>query len=49
LAANRTLKLKPSHRHPGRKRQSVDGNVAAKVDAKEVAPAFFAEQHAVKR
>src|SRR5580704_9788545 len=34
---------------PGRRRQSVDGNAAAKADAMQEAPAFFAEQLAVKR
>jgi dienelactone hydrolase len=47
------IKLYPGATHdfddPGRKRQSVDGNVAAKADAMEEAPAFFAEQLAVKR
>src|SRR6202035_3963151 len=47
------IKLYPGATHdfddPGRKRQSVDGNVAAKADAMEQAPAFFAEQPAVKR
>jgi carboxymethylenebutenolidase len=47
------IKLYPGATHdfddPGRKRQSVDGNVAAKADAMEQAPAFFAEQLAVKR
>ena len=47
------MKLYPGATHdfddPGRKRQSVDGNVAAKADAMEAAPAFFAEELAVKR
>jgi dienelactone hydrolase len=47
------IKLYPGATHdfddPGRKWQSVDGNVAAKADALEEAPAFFAEQLAVKR
>ena len=47
------IKLYPGATHdfddPGRKRQSVDANVAAKADAMEQAPAFFAEQLAVKR
>jgi dienelactone hydrolase len=47
------IKLYPGATHdfddPGRKRQSVDGNVAAKADAMEAAPAFFAEELAVKR
>jgi carboxymethylenebutenolidase len=47
------IKLYPGATHdfddPGRKRQSIDGNVAAKTDAMEQAPAFFAEQLAVKR
>jgi dienelactone hydrolase len=47
------IKLYPGASHdfddPGRKRQSVDGNVAAKADALEEAPVFFAEQLAVKR
>jgi dienelactone hydrolase len=47
------IKLYPGATHdfddPGRKRQSVDGNVAAKADVMEQAPAFFAEELAVKR
>ena len=47
------IKLYPGATHdfddPGRKRQSVDGNAAAKADATAQAPAFFAEQLAVKR
>ena len=47
------IKLYPGATHdfddPGRKRQSVDGNVAAKADAMAQAPAFFAEELAVKR
>ena len=47
------IKLYPGATHdfddPGRKRQSVDGNAAAKADAMQEAPAFFAEQLAVKR
>jgi carboxymethylenebutenolidase len=47
------MKLYPGATHdfddPGRKRQSVDGNVTAKADALEQAPAFFAEQLTVKR
>jgi carboxymethylenebutenolidase len=47
------IKLYPGATHdfddPGRRRQSVDGNVAAKADATKEAPAFFAEQLAVKR
>jgi dienelactone hydrolase len=47
------MKLYPDATHdfddPGRKRQSVDGNVTAKADALERAPAFFAEQLTVKR
>jgi dienelactone hydrolase len=46
------IKLYPGATHdfddPGRKRQSVDGNVAAKTDVMEEAPAFFAEELAVK-
>jgi dienelactone hydrolase len=48
-----SIKLYPGATHdfddPGSKRQSVDGNVAAKADAMEQAPAFFAEELAVKR
>jgi dienelactone hydrolase len=47
------MKLYPGATHdfddPGRKRQSVDGNVATKADAMDQAPAFFAEQLAVRR
>jgi carboxymethylenebutenolidase len=47
------IKLYPGATHdfdnPGRKRQSVDGNVAAKADAMEQAPAFFVEELAIKR
>ena len=47
------IKLHPGATHdfddPGRKRQSVGGNVAAKADAMEQAPTFFAEQLVVER
>ena len=47
------IKLYPGATHdfddPGRSRQSVNGNVAAKADAMEAAPAFFAEQLALRR
>jgi carboxymethylenebutenolidase len=47
------IKLYPGASHdfddPGRKRQSVEGNAAAKADAMAQAPAFFAEQLALKR
>jgi dienelactone hydrolase len=47
------IKLYPGVTHdfddPSRKWQSVDGNVAAKANAMEEAPMFFAEELAVKR